>query len=169
MSKTYTISINKNSAKMGEKKEKSELNNTKSAKNNYEIEKNILTSQNKQIKTNLSKVKSYADIVLGKKEQKVAARTRKKVAEAELANENISTKVAETELANKKTSKKVSDKVVEKEKTVATVLKMPETNETTRTSNIIAEVSERLAYEYDSDAQRVVRVARMGSLFDYLS
>ena len=155
MSKTYTLSVNKNEIKASETAKRSEAENKKTAKNNYKIEKNVLTAQNKQVKANVSKVASYADIVLGnKKKETVVAKTTQKVAKS----------------VTKKTTAKPKNKVVEREKTVAKTIVMPEADTTTRNTNVLAEVSERIGFEteYDSDAQRVINVARMGSLFDYL-
>lgn len=153
MSKTYSLSVNKNEIKSTSKSVRPEQSTSRGAKANYEIEKNLLSSPKKQIKENVSKVKSYADIVLGnKKKEEVLAKTTKNV-----------TRV-------KRASKPQREKVVEKEKTIAKTIILPETDTVDRNPNVLAEVSERMNYdiEYDSDALRVINIARMGSLFDYL-
>ena len=167
MSKTYAMSVNKNEIRAEKEVGKSAQASNVAVKKNYEIEKNMLSSQKKTIKESVSKVSSYADIVLGnKKSNKVVAVTKKKVVEEKVKK----TKPAETK-TTVKVKKLPKEKVVEKEKTVAKTLTMPEVEKVDRNSNVVAEVSERISFEsqYDSDAQRVINIARMGSLFDYLN
>lgn len=134
------------SAKVEEKKEVEnfgivEINNasaTKKIKNKTEkgFEKNVSGSEKKSVKSHTSKVEDYFDF---------SFRTQEKA-------KAIDSKKAETKVENAKVEAKAETPVVS--------LKLTDDVKKSQAENVSNSV------KFDSEATQIVRVARMGSLFD---
>lgn len=139
-----------------------EINNASSAKkvkNNAErgFEKTVSGETKKAVKTQISQVDDYFDFSFRKNEEtksaKTAAKTTKTAASA------VKTKTTTAKKVTKKAEVK-AEKETKAEEKVAEV-KKPET--------IAQNEQIKSAYEavcFDSDANQIIRVARIGSLFD---
>lgn len=138
-----------------------EINNASSAKkvkNNAErgFEKTVSGETKKAVKTKISQVDDYFDFSFRKndeeKNEKVAAKTTKTAASAVKTKTTTAKKVTKKVEVKAEAETKVAEKVVE--------LK----NETNAQSEQIKSAYE--AVSFDSDANQIIRVARIGSLFD---
>lgn len=109
------------------------------------------TTEKKKINKSLKEVKDFSDIVLSSSFKILSV------------NKDVA-------FMDKKENKviKTEEKVVAHEKTIADAIKLIN-DDSDRNAIILAEVSDRFEPELDDEAQRIISVARMGSLFDYES